>query len=172
MREQHFQFLSGSRLLLPIFLPPQRFGFDILQTIYSHSHVAMPGSTSVTGRYVQSQDAAKPVVATSPSTKKRKLNPELKDRVETFLAKANPPRKQPVIDPPAKRRRTTNAKSAAGANVVDLNGDSLGPPSTPTRSNNGSSKREAAEKRLRVFRKSPPQSYLKKLERAQTQRSV
>jgi hypothetical protein len=71
------------------------------------------------------------------------------------------------------KRSRTSASSA----VIDLTATTPSPQATPTRRGRGGRARAATaspkeDKRLRVFRKAPPQTYLVKLERARTQRYI
>lgn len=68
---------------------------------------------------------------------------------------------------------TATAVASDGTEVIDLTGPTPSPLSTPKKRKQPSSDSPAAqkeEKRLRVFRKWAPQTYLLKLERARTQR--
>lgn len=158
---------------------------------------AMGPATALTRRKpCNTQDTTLKATSTSlasrPSTRKRKLNPELRDRVETFLAKANPKSVSDASNGPSKRRKISNPKSSqrpAAARpsktiaevpkkmvgpIKAQEQNASGPVNTPKKNAGGTSlsKKTPEEKRSRVFRKKAPQSYFQKLERATTQRMI
>ena len=150
------------------------------------------------------------------STRKRKVNAELKGRGEAFLSVANPEgdwdseggaRKKRKVSgtrvgnggktasntTAAGRRKCVVAKGSKGRGFDDdgLEGgirdeevvtkmpglpkssdQKQAAKETTTATKKAVTKKASPEKRLRVFRKAPPQSYLQKLERATSQRMV
>lgn len=105
--------------------------------------------------------------APATPTRKRKLQPSPKDRTETYLqaAEASIPRS-------IKRVKTGSASSPYRIPVVDLTGGETPKKKSIESSPKAGTNGRDGEKRMRPFRKAPPQSYKQKLERAQTQRYV
>lgn len=113
----------------------------------------------------------------TPKTgQKRKLQPELKDRAETFLNAASistsamtengKKRKKSSVKESAQEPETPKTPSPRKTTHVD------NPQRKAQNDKNSPSKPPSPEKRLRTTRKKPPISYLEKLERAQTQRMI
>jgi len=76
-----------------------------------------------------------------------------------------------VHSPPTKPTPKTPASSSKKRKLVDLTQDD-GQETPSTKSDGKKSKTEQPEKRLKTFRPKAPQSFLQKLERAQTQRMI
>ncbi|KAL9623128.1 MAG: hypothetical protein Q9160_002642 [Pyrenula sp. 1 TL-2023] len=111
------------------------------------------------------------------ASKKRKVQPEIKDRAEAFLSAT--PLSQPasLSTPAAKRRKTLNTPSprdlAATGSLKGCKMTGFNKSPKKLRDNSVSpSKFSPQERRPRQTRTKPPLSYLEKLERAQNQRMV
>ncbi|KAL1965096.1 hypothetical protein VTN77DRAFT_6009 [Rasamsonia byssochlamydoides] len=70
----------------------------------------------------------------------------------------------------SKRRRTDAGNPSKPIEVIDLTDDSVTTTPTKNKAKRTPSSKETPERRARMFRRKPPQSYLEKLARATTQR--
>lgn len=108
----------------------------------------------------------------SSTSKKRKVQPEIKDRAEAFLsaAAARTSQSASLSTPASKRRKILNSPSESSSRRK-MTGSNKSPKKLYDNSIS-SSKSSSPEKRPRQTRLKPPLSYLEKLERAQNQRMV
>lgn len=124
-------------------------------------------------------ESTKPV-RTIMTTKSRKIQPGLKNKAEQFLAKAASSQPSPSsVFPQASRPRKRKRQDVRGleetaCSKADVLSEEqpkrLATPTTTKKSERLKSPEESEEKRMKRFRKQAPQSYLQKLQRAQTQR--
>lgn len=112
-------------------------------------------------------------------TRKHKVQPALKNRKEAFFAS---------VAGPTTRLPTTRGKKRKLGDLQDEKLSNAPPPDPPdrrsgqtvsktklkgkSRAKDGKTTKQDQEKRLRRYRDKPPQSFLEKLHRAQTQRYV
>ena len=110
---------------------------------------------------------------TTMTTRSRKVQPELKAKAEEFLAKANvsgSPSSKNAEGLPSRKRKLKEVGAAEKAEPSKVQKRTAATPSPPPKAQGLKSPVESDEKRMKRYRKRAPQSYLQKLQRAQTQR--
>jgi hypothetical protein len=113
------------------------------------------------------------------TTRSRKVQPELKAKAEEFLAKANISKassSKKAEDLPSRKRKLKEMGPVETAEPLKVRKRKQSNPkrpatsSPPPKSQGLKSPVDSDEKRMKRYRKQAPQSYLQKLQRAQTQR--